>query len=220
MPVTSDYLYDMFGASNFSTPAQTPLLSAMQSPDGFSLVFRPHHIGDMPATADSDGYSSDGSLVSDFENFSLENYIRRSLQNSTSNSRAMSPARADLVSLPVCPNSPPRSDHRAIAAADIAEAFASHDPDDADLAADAFDADGEESEDDDGSNNDELRASARSAFYEQTSASSSTETVVAAPASGSPPCGEDVVDAQAQVDSSESEWEEVSAEEVRAAAAG
>ena len=74
--MTQEYLYDMFGGSTFSTPAQTPLLSAIQSPAGFTLVHRPRRPGDLPATADSDGYSSEGSLLSDFEEMSLSNHMR------------------------------------------------------------------------------------------------------------------------------------------------
>lgn len=72
-PNTSyDYLYDMFGGSTFTTPAQTPLLSATApSPAGFSVMHLPRRLGVSPATEDSDGYSSEGSLASDFENFSL-----------------------------------------------------------------------------------------------------------------------------------------------------
>jgi hypothetical protein len=67
-----DYLYDMFGSNN-STPMQTPLLSPVTpSPTpSFTLIHRPRQPGKMPVTADSDGYSSEGSQSSDFENFSL-----------------------------------------------------------------------------------------------------------------------------------------------------
>ena len=65
----------MFGTSGFNTPALTPLLTPLlrPSPNGFTLVHRPRHLGSNPTTEDSDGYSSDSSLSSDFESFSLTN---------------------------------------------------------------------------------------------------------------------------------------------------
>ncbi|KIW08358.1 uncharacterized protein PV09_01274 [Verruconis gallopava] len=68
-----DYIYDIFGSSNASTPMQTPLMTPeMRSPPfGFTLVHQPRHPGSLSATEDSDGYYSDGSLSSDFEGFSL-----------------------------------------------------------------------------------------------------------------------------------------------------
>jgi hypothetical protein len=82
-----DHLYDMFGGSTFSTPAQTPLLSP--AAPGFTLVHRPRRIGALPATEDSDGYSSDGSLLSDLENFSLGS--RHGSQTSLPNYRGKLP---------------------------------------------------------------------------------------------------------------------------------
>jgi hypothetical protein len=80
-----DYLYDMFGTSEFSTPAQTPVMSGLSTPAGFTLVYRPRHIGDMPGTTDSDGYSSDGSLLSDFEGFSLLSRACASIESAAQN---------------------------------------------------------------------------------------------------------------------------------------
>lgn len=82
-----DYLYDMFGPSTFSTPARTPVISGLSTPAGFTLVHRPRYLGDMPGTADSDGYSSDGSSLSDLEGFSLISRACASIESQEKSSR-------------------------------------------------------------------------------------------------------------------------------------
>lgn len=84
VPPLPEYLFDMFGSSD-STPFPTPLLQATRSPEpSYSLVHCPRREGKMPTTDDSDGYSSEGSLVSDLDGFTLIGRSRSSFGSDTS----------------------------------------------------------------------------------------------------------------------------------------
>lgn len=74
----------------------TPYLSGRGSPPpGFTLVHRPRHLGANPAIEDSDGYSTDSSLSSDFESFTLVGRQNPPLSSFGDAKRSSSPSTSD-----------------------------------------------------------------------------------------------------------------------------